>query len=416
MNRSWFKTLGPGLLYAGAAVGVSHLIQSTRAGADFGYQLVWAIVIAIILKYPTFEFGPRYAAATGKNLLHGYQSLGKWSVVLFFCLTLLSMFIIQATVTIVTAGLFAEIFNIHFPAWAISALILLVCCLILVVGKYSALDKTMKIIIITLSITTFSAFFAALIGDNQKHESLMNTFSFANKNHVLFLIALMGWMPAPFDISVWHSIWTIEKAKNNPFVTFKSTMLDFKIGYWTTLFLSLAFLGLGAITLYGSGTELSANGSEFAKQLLTIYTINIGQWAYFIIAIAALTTMISTTLTCLDAQPRVMTETSQLIFGISNKQKENAYWFWLIILILGAVGILFYFLTNMKTMIDVSTAIAFLTSPVIAILNYFVITGKTMPDDKKPSLFLKILSGLGILFFLGFSVYYILKSLSFPSF
>ncbi|PJC63126.1 MAG: iron transporter [Flavobacteriales bacterium CG_4_9_14_0_2_um_filter_32_27] len=407
MNRHWFKTLGPGLLYAGAAVGVSHLIQSTRAGADFGYQLVWAIVIAIILKYPTFEFGPRYASATGKNLLHGYQALGKWSVVLFFCLTLLSMFIIQAAVTIVTAGLFAEIFNIHLPAWSVSALILLVCCLILVIGKYSALDKTMKIIIITLSITTFFAFFAALLGDNQKHEALMNTFSFSNKSHILFLIALMGWMPAPFDISVWHSIWTTEKAKENPSITFKSTLLDFKIGYWTTLILSLAFLGLGAITLYGSGTELSSNGNEFAKQLLTIYTTNIGQWAYFIIAIAALTTMISTTLTCLDAQPRVMTETSQLIFGISNKQKDNAYWFWLITLILGAVSILFYFLTNMKAMIDVATAIAFLTSPIIAILNYLVITGKTMPEDKKPPLFLKILSGLGILFFLGFSIYYL---------
>ncbi|PIR33638.1 MAG: hypothetical protein COV36_02390 [Alphaproteobacteria bacterium CG11_big_fil_rev_8_21_14_0_20_44_7] len=117
--------------------------------------------------------------------------------------------------------------------------------------------------------------------------------------------------------------------------------------------------------------------------------------------------MISTTLTCLDAQPRVMTETSQLIFGISNKQKDNAYWFWLITLILGAVSILFYFLTNMKAMIDVATAIAFLTSPIIAILNYLVITGKTMPEDKKPPLFLKILSGLGILFFLGFSIYYL---------
>ena len=27
-----FKSLGPGLLFAGAAVGVSHLVQSTRAG------------------------------------------------------------------------------------------------------------------------------------------------------------------------------------------------------------------------------------------------------------------------------------------------------------------------------------------------------------------------------------------------
>ena len=48
---SWYKKLGPGLLYAGAAVGVSHLIQSTRAGADFGYQLIWAVLIVIKISF-----------------------------------------------------------------------------------------------------------------------------------------------------------------------------------------------------------------------------------------------------------------------------------------------------------------------------------------------------------------------------
>lgn len=112
---SWHKKLGPGLLYAGAAIGVSHLIQSTRAGSDFGYQLIWAILIVIILKYPFFEYGPRYAAITGKNILYGYKNLGKWSVILFFLITFFGMFIIQSTVTTVTAGIVAEVFHIHLP-------------------------------------------------------------------------------------------------------------------------------------------------------------------------------------------------------------------------------------------------------------------------------------------------------------
>ena len=37
--------LGPGLLFAGAAIGVSHLVQSTRAGADFGFGLIWALIL-----------------------------------------------------------------------------------------------------------------------------------------------------------------------------------------------------------------------------------------------------------------------------------------------------------------------------------------------------------------------------------
>lgn len=50
--KSLLKTLGPGLLYAGAAVGVSHLVQSTRAGASYGFELIWVVIVANIIKYP----------------------------------------------------------------------------------------------------------------------------------------------------------------------------------------------------------------------------------------------------------------------------------------------------------------------------------------------------------------------------
>ena len=82
--RDLMRSLGPGLLYAGAAIGVSHLVQSTRAGAEYGYILIIAIVLANILKYPFFEAGPRFAGVTGKSLLTGYGWIGSWAVWLFF--------------------------------------------------------------------------------------------------------------------------------------------------------------------------------------------------------------------------------------------------------------------------------------------------------------------------------------------
>ena len=56
MKKSFLNLLGPGLLFAGAAIGVSHLVQSTRAGADFGFGLLWALLIVNIFKYPFFQF------------------------------------------------------------------------------------------------------------------------------------------------------------------------------------------------------------------------------------------------------------------------------------------------------------------------------------------------------------------------
>ena len=89
------KKLGPGLLFAGAAIGVSHLVQSTRAGADFGFGLLWALLISIILKYPFFQFGSRFALATKTSLLDGYYRLGKIYLLIFFIISLGTIFTIQ---------------------------------------------------------------------------------------------------------------------------------------------------------------------------------------------------------------------------------------------------------------------------------------------------------------------------------
>ena len=73
-RRVFLRSFGPGLLWAGTAIGVSHLVQSTRAGADAGLGLAGVILFALILKYPFFAFGPLYAAATGESLVEVYAS------------------------------------------------------------------------------------------------------------------------------------------------------------------------------------------------------------------------------------------------------------------------------------------------------------------------------------------------------
>jgi Mn2+/Fe2+ NRAMP family transporter len=408
MKPSFFKILGPGLLYAGAAVGVSHLVQSTRAGAEFGYGLVWAIVLANFLKYPFFEAGPRYAAVTGKSLLHGYKALGNWVLGLFIVITISTMFIIQSAVTVVTAGLVSEITGLVLSPWIISSGLLFICLLILLIGNYSFLDKAMKLIIVVLTMTTIVALSFSFFGSTEQYEMYLTTFSFSNSNNVLFLIALMGWMPAPLDISVWHSVWAVEKNKEvAEKISLKASLLDFKIGYFGTFILAIFFLGLGATTIYGTGIELESSGGGFAKQLIGIYTNTLGDWAYLLIALAAFTTMFSTTLTCLDAFPRVLSPATVMIRGNNQDEPNKWYKLWLSIVVLGTIIILSLFLTDMKAMVDFATKVAFITSPVIAILNYLVINGKTIPKQYRQSNFLKVISWIGMFYLVGFSMYFI---------
>ena len=70
------RNLGPGLLFAGMAIGTSHLVQSTRAGAVFGLGLAGVILLANVAKYPAFRFGAQYAAATGETLISVYRRIG----------------------------------------------------------------------------------------------------------------------------------------------------------------------------------------------------------------------------------------------------------------------------------------------------------------------------------------------------
>ena len=398
----YLKKLGPGLLFAGSAVGVSHLVQSTKAGANFGFGLMWALVLINIIKFPFFEFGPRYAAATGENLLEGYKKLGKVFLKVYAVLSFATMFTIQAAVTIVTAGIASSLFknSLNIQSWTL--IILFFCLMILIFGKFKFLDKFMKIIIIILSFSTIiavvNAFFNLDYGTNWTQ-----IFPSSNED-IIFLIAFMGWMPAPLDLSIWQSIWVIEKQKSSSDFNKNSIMQDFNIGYIGTFLLAIGFLFLGSLVMFGTETKLSNDGSIFSLQLIKMYSKNLGDWSYLLIGIAAFTTMFSTTLTTLDASPRVMNKSIELI---SEKKIKNGYNYWIIILISGTIFIFFFYLSEMGSLIKIATLLSFLTAPIYAIMNYLLIFSKHTPKNFKPSRFMNILSIIGILFLIAFNIWYL---------
>lgn len=404
-TKSILRSLGPGLLFAGAAVGVSHLVQSTRAGAEFGFGLLWALLLANLFKYPFFQFGPRYAAATGETLLDGYKRLGKGILIASYVVSFITMFIIQAAVTIVTAGLAKNLFGLNIEMVDWSLIITGVSIVILIVGRYKLLDNMMKYIILLLTVCTIVAVNVALF-------KTTDTFDFSqvlpqSAVEMTFLIAFLGWMPAPLDISIWQSIWSLEKEKTTfQKISPKQAIFDFNVGYIGTIFLAVCFVMLGALVMHKSGETFSNSGGVFAGQLIELYTSSLGDFAYIFIAIAAFTTMFSTTITTLDASPRTMTLANNLLF---NKKTKLTYWFWIILLGLGTYVILRYFRDNMGLMVKIATVLSFLTAPFYAILNYILITGKHTPEVHRPNLFLRVLSICGILFLVGFSIWYLLS-------
>ena len=400
------KKLGPGLLFAGAAIGVSHLVQSTRAGAEFGMGLLWALILVNIFKYPFFQYGPRYASATGESLLDGYYKLGKGILIAYAIITIATMFTIQTAVTIVTAGLAASLTNGLFSTEVWTIIIIAICSVVLFFGKYKLLDRLIKYVIILLAISTILATLMAF--NNNTNEIILSQFLPEITVEIAFLIAFMGWMPAPLDVSVWHSLWSLEKQKTNKKFTYKSSLFDFNVGYIGTVILGVAFMSLGYLVMFGGDTSFSTSASLFSNQLIEMYTSSLGEWSYYIIGIAAFTTMLSTTITTLDASPRAMNRTTKLLI---NKDFKHGYLFWLAILSVGTIFIFFLFSSKMGLLVKIATILSFLTAPFYAIINYILISSEHTPKEYRPSIKLHILSILGIAFLIGFSIWFLVKGI-----
>jgi len=412
------RLLGPGLLFAGSAIGVSHIYQSTRAGAQYGYALVGVVLLANLLKYPFFEFGPRYALATGESLLAGYLRLGRWVLGLFLLVTILTIFTIQAAVTGVTVAIMQHAIGWQGPAWVYAAGLLALCATILLAGRYRTLDTTVKAVIIVLALSTLVALGVAFGRPAAEHSVAVQNFRISDPMALAFFIGLVGWMPAPIDLSVWHSTWALEKRRMNPGFGFRQAMLDFRVGYIGTALLAVVFLALGARMLHGQMSEFPASAGAFGALLIDLYRYTLGGGAGIVIALAAFATMFSTTLTVLDAIPRVMTQTVLLLSQPSDQAPVQPddhtagartwYTVFLVLLILGALSLIGWFSDDLRSLVEVATILSFGTAPFFAIANHTLIFGRHTPAEHQPGWLMRLASYLGMAFLLAFGGWFLL--------
>lgn len=402
----FMQTLGPGILFASTAIGVSHLVQSTRAGADYGFALIGFVVAANLFKYPFFEFGSRYANATGESIIDGYARMGRWMLMLYAAITVVSMFLVSSAVGAVTSGFLQNLFGITGWGMNATALLFAVCVVLLLIGSYRALDTLIKIIGTVLLISTLVAFGLALYrGPSTMVEGFIAP-SIWDSNGILFIIALMGWMPTAVDLSAWNSLWTIERIKQTGYrPTMKETLADFNLGYLVSAVLALCFVTLGAFMLYGTGTQLPEGSAGFASAVVSIYTNYIGDWSRFIIAASAFSIMFGTCIAVFDGYARSSQRIFELLFLHDSSASRSVYNGSLLVTSIGAFMVIALFSGRMKELVDLATTVSFLVAPVVAAVNFHLVM-KRVEKDARPRMWLQVLSWAGLVFLSGFAFYY----------
>ena len=421
---SLWKALGPGLLFAGAAVGVSHIVQSTRGGATFGTGAVLIVVVSCLIKWPAFRFGPLYAANTGNSLLAGYRQQGRWALGLFGLLTISILFTTLAAVTVVTAGLLIHLFGLStmlqdwglsssYHAPAVSLALFIGTGILLAAGGYRCLDAVMKVVMPVLILASLVATLIAITRISLEDFHLFPTLDTASD--VGLTAAIVGWMPAPIDIAVWSSLWALARARTTGTqINRRSVLQDFDAGYLVTLVLAICFVLMGAAIMHNSGKTFSSSSAVFAGEVVSLYTEQLGSWSWPIIAAAAFLAMLSTTVTVADGFPRAVAALVSEAWPSRNQGPEGSktsYWIVFLVGATGAMLILFFALgrqaMNFTHLVDFVTITSFIAAPVLAFLNHRAVTSTEMPPELRPSRWLQIWSWLGIVMMAAFALGYI---------
>lgn len=391
MRKALHESFGPGLMFAASAVGVSHLVQATRGGADYGPGILVVIVAICLLKYPLFMFGAWYTATTGNTVIEGYRRLGRWILVVILAVYLFELPFAIAGISVVTAGVLTSSLPVDFSGNVGALLLVGMCLLLSAYGRYRQLERLSRIFVLVFMVSTVSAVTFAMLGNPDPDPPAFKPLA-GDARSLGFLVALAGWMPVGVGGAIGISLWV--HAKNRRIgrrLTLEEVRLDFDLAYAIVIITACCFALLGACTLQ-SGTEaLTGNSVTFARGLLAMLEGTFPPWLHFLNSIGANVVLLSSLLIVVDLLPRLATTLVLTLFpDIDQPHIRLRLHKGFVLYELLCVTLVLYLLQGSFTgFIDMVTSLGFLATPVIAWINHKVMFSGQLAASQQPSRLLR---------------------------
>ena len=410
------RWLGPGFVLAATAIGASHLVLAPTAGALFGYALLWVMPFSHLLKYPAFEFGPRFAIATGTPLLEGYRRLPGprgWALWTFLLGTVVQGVTVLAGVLGVAAAVATTAVPLPgIPGW--SLILGLAIAGLLASGGFDGLSGLSKWMLLVLAVMTGFAFLARPPGAGFLSGLMTPAIP---PGSVVLLAAILGWMPTGIDVAVWHSMWALERrdewasraAERSGNVSptlgaFRVGRLDLQLGYGLSLVLAVMFVALGAEVLRPAG--LVPQGADIALAIGRLYTESLGAWILPLFMVAAFFGMFSTAYGVLDGFPRAFTETVTRLFPQSRGRAGGLFWGFLFTSLALAIAETLL-VRDPVVLVSIAAVVSFLLAPVLYGLNHFCVTRLIDDPELRPGRAMRAWSWTGIVCVTAASVFFL---------
>lgn len=397
--RTFWTSLGPGILLAATSVGASHLVLGPRAGMLYGPTLLWLVLVSHLIKYPAFDLGPRYSMATGESLLGGYARVPgpfRWPLVLFVLFTIAQGIGVTVAVVSIAASVLAVSFSGEWMNWftdmgltplAFWGIIVATASFVLLaVGRYPGMDLINRIMMTVLVVLTVVAFLLKPApADSYVHLIL----PVLPAGSLMLAAALLGWMPTGIDVSIWHSMWALEKKGrwatcaqdgqevNSAYFT-RRAALDLRVGYGISIVLGVIFCLLGT---YLSAEGKPPDGAYVAAAISEVYRDVLGPWAFPMFMVAAFCAMFSTCYIVMDGFPRSLAEALRLLSPSRRAQAKKwsaPYWALLVVAWLAVIPILIL-VPKPVLLTKTAAVLGFLVAPLYYALNVYC-AAKFIPE------------------------------------
>ncbi|WP_339667100.1 Nramp family divalent metal transporter [Maribacter arcticus] len=325
-----FKKLGPGVLVAAAFIGPGTVTACTLAGVNFGFSLLWAMLLSIIATYVLQEMSARLGIITQKGLADVIkQELSNpWIrnsvITLIFSAIIIGNASYEAGniggATLGMEALFGLSYSKLYPI-----ILGLAAFLLLFFGNYKALEKVFIFLVLIMSL---SFVMTALLTQPNLWELVKGLFvPSIPEDGILTIIALVGTTVVPYNLFL-HAALVSEKWKSEK---------DLKLAKRDTL-VSIILGGLVSISIIISAAAIKStevnNVLDMAKALEPLY----GSAALYFMGIGLLAAGITSAITA----PLAAAYVANSCFGWKAEFKDAKFRaIWILILVLGVVFLSF---------------------------------------------------------------------------
>ncbi|GGL87632.1 Nramp family divalent metal transporter [Glutamicibacter protophormiae] len=268
-----WKIVGPGLVVAATGVGAADMVATLVAGSQYGYALLWAVVLGVILKIVLVEGAGRYTLATGKTIFEGWRTLGRWTTWYFGPYIIIWGFVYGATAMSSAAMPLAALFpSIDLKIW--SVLMGLAGFAMVWFGKYNFFEKVTAVLVGVMFVTVVGL---AVIAAPNIPEMFSGLIPMIPEGGIVYTLALAGGVGGTITLAA-YGYWLREKGWYTP-KWMRVMRIDNTMAYVVTGIFVIAMLIVGAEVLRAAGVAISGGDKgllELADVLRERYGVVVG--------------------------------------------------------------------------------------------------------------------------------------------